>query len=367
MSGPVHEELTPRMSLATTDKPLFAVYDALLLDLDGVVYLVDQPIDGVDVVLARVRSSGVKTEFVTNNASRRAGAVVELLASLGVASVESEVVTSAQVAAGMLADRLPAGAAVLVVGAQALAEEVAEVGLRPVREAGSDPVAVVQGYGREVGWEQLAEATLALRAGLWWVVTNTDRTLPSPRGLLPGNGALVAALATATDRHPDAVVGKPEPSLWVHAAKRRGVSRPLVVGDRLDTDIAGANRAGMDSLLVLSGVSTAIDLLMAVPEERPSYVAADLAGVLQAHPAVDVLTRDAGGVSGVRCGGWQVHLADGLVTLAGDGEKLDALRALCGVVWRVRQPVELSAVTDAAEHVIGELGLDVLRVSDIHN
>jgi ribonucleotide monophosphatase NagD (HAD superfamily) len=112
------------------------------------------------------------------------------------------------------------------------------------------------------------------------VATNTDRTLPSPRGPLPGNGSLVAALATALDRGPDLVVGKPEPGLFEQAAARYGARRPLVVGDRLDTDIEGANRAGMDSVLVLTGVSTRADLAAAPPERRPTYVLDDLGGLV---------------------------------------------------------------------------------------
>src|SRR5205807_176651 len=170
---------------------------------------------------------------------------------------------------------------VLVVGAQSLESEVAAVGLKPVREADAEPVAVVQGYGPDVGWPELAEACVAVRRGAWWIATNADRTLPSPRGPLPGNGALVAALATALGREPDEVVGKPAPALFQRAAQRAGARRPLVVGDRLDTDIDGARRAGMDSMLVLTGVSTRADLDAAPPDRRPTYVAPDLSALLQ--------------------------------------------------------------------------------------
>jgi glycerol-1-phosphatase len=168
---------------------------------------------------------------------------------------------------------------VLVVGAEALRAEVRDAGLVPVATADDRPEAVVQGYGPEVGWAQLAEASLAVRAGATWVATNTDRTLPSPRGPLPGNGSLVAVLRTALDRDPDVVVGKPEPALFHAAADRAGARRPLVVGDRLDTDIEGANRAGFDSLLVLTGVSTADELAKAPDGHRPTYVADDLGGL----------------------------------------------------------------------------------------
>jgi HAD superfamily hydrolase (TIGR01450 family) len=153
--------------------------------------------------------------------------------------------------------------------------------LRPVDTAEAAPEIVLQGYGPEVGWHQMAEATVAIRAGATWVATNADLTLPSPRGPLPGNGALIAAIATALGRPPDTIVGKPDPALFVAAARERQAKRPLVVGDRLDTDIEGANRAGMDSLLVFTGVSTADDLAAAPPERRPTYVAADLSALFE--------------------------------------------------------------------------------------
>ena len=138
---------------------------------------------------------------------------------------------------------------------------------------------MVQGYGPKVGWEQLAEACVAIRAGALWVATNTDRTLPTPRGPLPGNGSLVAALATALDRQPDLVVGKPEPALFLAAARDAGSTGTLIVGDRLDTDIVGADRAGMDSLLVLTGVATAEAAQGATGMQRPTFVAEDLFGL----------------------------------------------------------------------------------------
>jgi glycerol 3-phosphatase-2 len=254
-------------------------YDLIVFDLDGVVVLGDRPVPGAPEVLARLRARDVPRAFATNNASRRATDVAALLTSVGVPAEAGEVTTSAQASAAVLAERLPAGAAVLVVGAPALRAEVADVGLSPVDRAEDKPAAVVQGYGPKVGWEQLAEASVAIRGGAEWVATNTDRTLPSPRGPLPGNGSLVAALATALGRQPDVVVGKPEPTLFQQIARARGASRPLVVGDRIDTDIEGARRAGMDSLLVLTGVSQEADLATAPAGQRPTYLAAGLTGL----------------------------------------------------------------------------------------
>jgi glycerol 3-phosphatase-2 len=264
-------------------------YDLVIFDLDGVVYLGDQPVAGAVDVLARLRERGTPARaFATNNASRRAADVAALLTSMGVPAEPGEVVTSAQAAAAVLASRLPAGSPVLVVGAPALVEEVSEVGLRPVPTAEEKPMAVIQGYGPQVGWPHLAEASVAIRAGADWIATNTDNTLPSPRGPLPGNGALVAALATALDRQPDLVVGKPEPTLFEQIARSHGAQRTLVVGDRIDTDIEAANRAGMDSLLVLTGVSQQADVARAPERQRPTYVAADLSGLFVAPDEVRV-------------------------------------------------------------------------------
>lgn len=261
---------------------LVDAYDLVILDLDGVVFLIDRPIPGAVETVAALRESGISLAFATNNASRRSAEVASLLTSMGIAADPAEVLTSAGAAASALADHCAPGDPVLVVGAPALREEIAAVGLRPVSSADDKPFAVVQGYGPEVGWAQLAEASVAIRAGAQWVATNTDRTLPSPRGPLPGNGSLVAALATALGRQPDLVVGKPEPGLFHAAARRVGAVRPLVVGDRLDTDIAGARRAGMASVLVLTGVSTREDLSTVADQERPTYVIDDLTGLLSA-------------------------------------------------------------------------------------
>jgi len=165
---------------------------------------------------------------------------------------------------------------------------VRDVGLRPVRQWADDPVAVVQGFSPDIGWGDLAEAALAIRAGTPWVATNPDVTLPSERGLVPGNGSMIAALRAATDCTPR-IVGKPYPPIFRDALSRGDFHRPLVVGDRLDTDIAGANSAGLPSLLVLSGVTTAAEALAAPPQLRPTFVAPDLSGI---HADSDSLRLD---------------------------------------------------------------------------
>ena len=332
--------------LAASTAPLCQEYDAGLLDLDGVLYVGDAAVPHAADAVRRARERGLQVAFVTNNASRRPDVVAEHLCALGVPSSAEDVVTSAQAAARRLARDLPPGSAVLVLGTQALVEEVAAVGLRPVRSVGQagprGPAAVVQGLDPATGWADLAEACVAVRAGALWVAGNTDSTYPSERGPLPGNGALVAALAAATGATP-VVVGKPFPELHRISVERVGASRPLVVGDRLDTDVLGAVRAGSDSLLVLTGVTGRAELLRAPVDHRPTYVSSDLRGLLLAHPASWLDGEVA------RCGSaWARYDGDRLTV--GDAQDLsagrvladhpasgpdadDALRAACLLAW----------------------------------
>src|SRR5579884_1051749 len=240
-------------SLRGSARPLAESHDVALLDLDGVVYVGPEAVPHVPEVLSRARSAGMRLAFVTNNASRTPTAVARHLVELGVEARADEVVTSAQAAARYLGEHLPAGARVLVLGTDALAEAVREHGLAPVWEAESEAglvSAVVQGYSPETNWRMLAEGAVAIRGGALWVATNTDSTVPSPRGPLPGNGSLVAALRHATGAEP-VVTGKPDPTMHRETLLRTGARDPLVVGDRLDTDIEGANAVGCASLLVL--------------------------------------------------------------------------------------------------------------------
>ncbi|MFC4127636.1 HAD-IIA family hydrolase [Nocardia rhizosphaerae] len=251
-------------------------YDALLLDLDGTLYRGPEVIDGGPKALVPNGDSAQRLVYVTNNASRGPDAVAAHLAELGYPASATDVVTSAQAAARMLAHRLERGQQVLVVGTDDLAAEIAAVGLVPIRRFGdTPPAAVVQGHSPATAWPDLAEAAYALRAGALWVAANTDRTLPNERGLAPGNGSMVAALRTASDSEP-LVAGKPFAPLMEDALERSGTPNALVVGDRLDTDIEGANGLGLDSLLVLTGVST-LDELRTAPSARiPTFVATGL-------------------------------------------------------------------------------------------
>ncbi|MBC7299890.1 MAG: HAD-IIA family hydrolase [Nocardia sp.] len=285
-------------------------YDALLLDLDGTLYRGPEVIEGAPKALAPDGDSAQRLVYVTNNAARGPGAVAHHLDELGYPATAADVVTSAQAAARMLAERLSPGDKVLVVGTDDLAAEVKAVGLDPVRRFGDiPPSAVVQGHSPATAWPDLAEAAYALRAGALWVAANADRTLPNERGLAPGNGSMVAALATASDREP-LVAGKPYAPLMEDAIERAGTRRSLVVGDRLDTDIEGANGLGLDSLLVLTGVSTLEEVIGAPAARIPTFVAAtldalndevlaeavapaDIAELLRQHPGRAVRVRAA--------------------------------------------------------------------------
>ncbi|MGW4213919.1 HAD-IIA family hydrolase [Lentzea sp. NPDC004789] len=249
-------------------------YDALLIDLDGTVYRGKEVVPGAAEEIAKARAKGLGIRFVTNNASRSPQAVADHLVELGFDTSIDEVSTSAQAGAAMLAERLPKRTTVLVLGTKALEAEVLKRGLIPTNEA-EGATAVLQGLSMDLGWRELAEAAVAIRNGALWVACNVDATLPTERGLLPGNGSLVAALRTATGQEP-LVAGKPATPLLQQAAKELQANRPLVIGDRLDTDILGAVNAGMDSLLVLTGVSTAEEAQALPEDERPTYVGADL-------------------------------------------------------------------------------------------
>lgn len=350
-------------SLTASRRTLATRYDVALLDLDGVVYVGKHAVDGVPDALARAREAGLRLAFVTNNAARPPEAVAEHLRALGIPAEPAEVITSSQAAAHYLADRLPTGAAVLVVGTTGLVEALRERGLTPVSSADDDPAAVVQGYSPDLDWKQLAEGAVAIRRGVPWVATNLDPTVPSPRGPLPGNGSLVAALRQATGVEPVAT-GKPDPTMHRESVQRSKAQRPIVVGDRLDTDIEGAAAVGCDSLLVLSGVTSAADLIAAGPEHRPNYLAPTLAGLLVEHPGVDV-TAD-----GARCGQWLARASSGTLVLVRTasgadscaGDELDALRALCVAAWsaaadRADMRWQVKADDEQAEAVLSDLDL----------
>jgi glycerol 3-phosphatase-2 len=227
----------------------------------------------------------------------------------------------------------------LITGSAALAHEIELVGLKPVHSAAESPVAVVQGFNPEIGWKDLAEASYVVAGGAMWFATNTDMSIPQARGMAPGNGTLVAAVAAATGKAP-LVAGKPEAPLFHAAAKRLQADRPLVVGDRLDTDILGGNRAGFATAAVLTGVDTTFTILAARTDERPDYLLADLEDLYAPYPAI---VRDG---DTYRCGAASASAADGTVTITGDEGDLDAWRAACAAWWAA---VPATAVAQAPQ------------------
>jgi glycerol 3-phosphatase-2 len=322
---------------------LLSRFDVLLVDLDGTLYAGPSAVPGAVEAIATAQDRGVRTSYVTNNASRRPSDVAAHLADLGFPATTEDVRTSSQAGAAMLAAQLPEGARVLVVGTSALAEEVTHRGLRVVDSAeGAD--AVVQGHSPDTGWRNLAEATLAVRQGAVWVATNVDPTLPTERGPMPGNGSLVGVVAIASGAEPQ-VAGKPAPALIQEALRASGRERGLVIGDRLDTDIQGGNAAGLPTLVVLTGVSTPREVLEAPESQRPTYLGANLGALFRPAEELTPGTRD----------GWAV--GEDLV-LSGEGDDLDALRALCAVHWAAGGgAARVRADGDAARAVLDRLAL----------
>jgi glycerol 3-phosphatase-2 len=305
---------------------LICTFDALLADLDGVVYAGPHAIPGAVESLRRLAGIGVGLGYVTNNASRSPAQVAQHLRGLGAPAEDAQVVSSSQAAAELLASLLPAGARVLITGSAALACEVELVGLIPVRSAAEGPVAVVQGFSPDVGWKDLAEASYVVAGGALWVATNTDMSIPQARGIAPGNGTLVAAVAAATGQRP-LVAGKPEAPLFRAAAKRLAADRPLVVGDRLDTDILGGNNAGFATAAVLTGVDTRESILAARTLERPDFIIRDLTELYQPYPVVE---HDDGRY---RCGSASAVVRGQSVRISGDPADLDSWRAACSAWW----------------------------------
>lgn len=306
---------------------LLGEFDAVLSDLDGVVYAGAQAIPGAVEALEAVEKLGIGLGYITNNASRTPDAVAEHLRELGAPATAQQVFGSARAGAGLLADRLAVGSKVLVIGSAALADEVAAKGFLLVDGAADQPDAVIQGFSPELGWKDLAEAAFAINAGALWVATNTDLTIPVARGIAPGNGSLVAAVAQAVNVAP-LVAGKPEATMFLLAAKALKARRPLVIGDRLDTDILGGNNAQMSTALVLTGIDTAQSALAARTSERPNYLLENLFGLHQPY-----LLPTLEGKSW-HCGEASATVANDVLEIRGDRQDLNSWRAGCAAWWQ---------------------------------
>lgn len=303
-------------------------YDVLLFDLDGTVWEGGRALDNA---VSSIIECGVTPFYITNNASRPSALVAEMLGDIGLECSSEEIITSAEAALELARPLLKEDDPILVLGAQSFKDLVSGAGYRVVSSADDAPVAVLQGHCPETGWRELSEAALAIHNGAVYLASNLDTSLPMERGLMVGNGSMVAAVTSATGVVPEAA-GKPEPAMFHQAVKLSGATRALAVGDRLDTDIAGGNRAGMDTLQVLTGVSGPYALLAAKPVERPTYIGDDLRSLL----------ADAESLRPGAQGGFVAKLQGDTLLLNGGAESsspTEALRTALAVAWSAEAEV----------------------------
>lgn len=314
----------------------------LLCDLDGVVYAGERAIPHAAEALGAASAAGLRVGYVTNNASRTPATVAAQLRGFGLELDADDVVTSPQAAVDLLRGLVPPGATILVIGGEGLISEVELAGFRVTDSALDAPSAVVQGFHPSVGWVHLAEASYAIRDhGIPWVATNQDWTIPQTRGIAPGNGTLVSAVHTAVGILP-IVAGKPERAIFDTAVARFGAEHPLMIGDRLDTDIAGATRAGIPSVAVLTGIDGPKQLLAAQPDERPTFILDHLGQLGEPYPAV---VRDGDAVAS---GGAVVRLVgDRIVIEAAGASHTALLRAGCALIWGSGRQIYGFEVPDA--------------------
>ena len=323
--------------LSSTSSPLATVHDLVMLDLDGVVYVGP---DAVPHAAAAIGGLSTPVSFLTNNATRSAADVADHLRSFGLDLEDAAVVTAGQVVADLVRREVGDGARVLLAGADGMRSALEERGLVVVTSAEDQPRAVVQGGVIDVRWSELAEASFAVSAGVPWFASNPDTTFPTPRGLAPGNGAFVQAVAMATGREP-VVAGKPSTPIFDEARRRTGATSPVMVGDRIDTDIEGAISAGIDAMVVLTGVTTLPDVLELPSGQRPSYVAADLRGLGEPHP--EIVVDD----SRATCGDAVASVSDGRISVTGAAhDSVCGLRALVALAWHSRDRGSAVSVED---------------------
>ncbi|GAB3129665.1 HAD-IIA family hydrolase [Glaciibacter psychrotolerans] len=322
-----------------TSTPLDGV-DVVLADLDGVVYAGPSAIPFAVDALNRAAET-LRVGYITNNASRTDQSVADHLTELGLAVAAADVVTSPQAAVRLLADQVAPGALILVIGGDGLVNEVEKAGFLVTRSADDKPAAVIQGFAPDVGWAHLAEASFALNnaaadgAEIPWIATNTDWTIPVARGIAPGNGTLVSAVHTAVGRLP-IVAGKPEVAIFTEATNRFGASQALFIGDRLDTDILGANRAGIPSVLVLTGIDKAKQVLAADAASRPQFILDDLRQLHEPYPET-VMSKDG---SSATVAGATVRIRGNDVEVSAEGDNgINLLRAACAAIWASGRPI----------------------------
>lgn len=303
----------------------------ILTDLDGVIYRGPTPIPhAVDSLLA----TGLPLGYLTNNASRTPHQVAEQLRGYGLPATPDQVVTSPQAAITLLRTLIEPGSLVLCVGGEGLTSELTAAGYPITRSADDQPRAVVQGFSPDVGWEHLAQASFALQRdeSVVWLATNTDWTIPVQGGVAPGNGALVSAVHLAVGRLA-VFAGKPETAMFEVALERfQPSAKTLMIGDRLDTDILGANRAGIPSALVLTGIDGAKQVLAADVSAAPTYLFSDLADLHKPYPVAEKAT-DKRGLHTVAVGNAVVSRAGHVIRVVTPGDPMDTLRAGAQLVY----------------------------------
>lgn len=312
---------------------VWGAYDTVLCDLDGVIYEGTHAIVDAPETISSFIASGIPVGYVTNNSSRKPETIAEQLLGFGIETSPSNVIGSAKTGVEILATLIPAGAKVLVVGGEGLRSRVVEAGFELVKSSDDQPAGVIQGFDPSVAWTDLAEASYSIANGAKWVATNQDWTIPREKGIAPGNGTLVSAVHTAVGQLP-IVAGKPEPAIYKTAVEHFGAKRALFVGDRIDTDIRGANRAGIDSVLVMTGISTRKEVLGVKKEDRPTFIVSTMAELLANYDEPKKTKR------GFACKDAEVELLGNKVVVThGDPKSLGALRAACAVIYNSETPI----------------------------
>ena len=332
---------------APREASLARAYDLLMFDLDGVVYVDGHAVEHAAASISHARDAGAHVAFITNNAARTPQDVAAHLRELGVAADPGDVVTSAQAAARLLVDVHGVAAPIAVLGARGLVEALREAGLEPVEVGDPRAVAVVSGYAPDLRWRVIMRAATLIRNGLPWIATNTDLTLPTDDGPAPGHGTLVRLISDFAEVRPE-VAGKPRRPLLDETRRRVSGECPLMIGDRLDTDIAGAAEAGTDSLLVMTGVSSVADLVSAGSDERPTWIGHDLTAL--SRPGVRAMRDDGPWTAGH----WRASVRRGRLVVEGEGEdgaELDAWwTALSAAGWehldKAGSPADTTGVTE---------------------
>jgi HAD superfamily hydrolase (TIGR01450 family) len=254
-------------------------FDGFLIDLDGVVWIGREPVPGSAETLRALIGAGKEIVFVTNNPGRHPAVYAERLGELGVETGEQRIVTAGMATVDLAVEETGVGATAFVIGAEAFKQAAAAAGLDTLDgDAAEDSKAVLVSGHRGSDYEELLTATLAVQRGAALFATSRDPTLPMPGGEWPGTGSILAAVETATGATAQ-IGGKPEPHLFELAAKRVGGGRVAMVGDRIASDIEGGRRAGLETILVLTGAADRAEAEAAEPP--PSHVVDDLAALLR--------------------------------------------------------------------------------------